>query len=81
MFDFEKLEVYGKAKKLNNSISSFLGNKKIDKVAHDQLRRASFNTMQNRIKSPARQIQYAFRLNKLFAQMRLIYLFHTIALI
>jgi four helix bundle protein len=47
MFDFEKLEVYGKAKKLNHSISSFLGNKKIDKVAHDQLRRASFSIMLN----------------------------------
>jgi four helix bundle protein len=47
MFDFEKLEVYGKAKKLNNSISSFLGSKKIDRVTHDQLRRASFSIMLN----------------------------------
>jgi four helix bundle protein len=47
MFDFEKLEVYGKAKKLNNSISSFLGNRKIDKVTHDQLRRATFSIMLN----------------------------------
>jgi four helix bundle protein len=47
MFDFEKLEVYGKAKKLNNSISSFLGSKKIDKISHDQLRRASFSIMLN----------------------------------
>jgi hypothetical protein len=47
MFDFEKLEVYGKAKKLNNSISSFIGNRKIDKVIYDQLRRTSFNIMLN----------------------------------
>ena len=47
MFDFEKLEVYGKAKKLNNTISSFLASKKIDRVTHDQLRRASFSIMLN----------------------------------
>jgi four helix bundle protein len=47
MFDFEMLEVYGKTKKLNKSISSFLGNKKIDRVTHDQLRRASFSIMLN----------------------------------
>jgi len=47
MFDFEKLEVYGKAKKLNNSISSFVVNKKIDKVTYDQLRRASFSILLN----------------------------------
>jgi four helix bundle protein len=47
MFDFEKLEVYGKAKKLNNSISTLLENKKIDRVTQDQLRRASFSIMLN----------------------------------
>ena len=47
MFDFEKLEIYGKAKRLNSTISSLLGNKKIDRITNDQLRRASFSIMLN----------------------------------
>jgi len=47
MFDFEKLEVYKKAKIFNASISSFLENQKIDKIYRDQLRRAAFSIILN----------------------------------
>ena len=47
MFDFEKLDVYIKSKKYNKSISTFLKKSKLDKVANDQLRRASFSIMLN----------------------------------
>ncbi|MBN2613474.1 MAG: four helix bundle protein [Bacteroidales bacterium] len=47
MFDFEKLEVYGKSKLLNADISALLAEIKTDKVVHDQLRRASFSIMLN----------------------------------
>ncbi len=47
MFDFEKLEVYVKAKKFNKSVAIFLKNSKVDKSTHDQLRRASFSIMLN----------------------------------
>jgi four helix bundle protein len=47
MFDFEKLEVYSKAKKFNIAVTYFLRNNKTDKVTYDQLRRASFSIMLN----------------------------------
>ncbi|TLX75006.1 four helix bundle protein [Labilibacter sediminis] len=47
MFDFEKLEVYKKAKVFNKSITSFLVHTKVDRVTHDQLRRAAFSIMLN----------------------------------
>ena len=47
MFDFEKLTVYNKAKEYNKTITFFLKNTKVDKVTHDQLRRASFSIMLN----------------------------------
>lgn len=47
MFDFEKLEVYVKAKLINAKISSLLSEIRSDKVTHDQLRRASFSIMLN----------------------------------
>ena len=47
MFDFEKLEVYKKAKHLNKSIATFLQQTKVDKVTYYQLRRASFSIMLN----------------------------------
>ena len=43
MFDFEKLEVYSKAKKFNQSVTQFLEKVKVDKTTHNQLRRASFS--------------------------------------
>ena len=47
MFDFEKLTVYTKAKEYNQTITTFLQNTAIDKVTHDQHRRASFSIMLN----------------------------------
>lgn len=47
MFDFEKLEVYSKAKKFNIAVVNFLKDNKTDKVTSDQLRRASFSIMLN----------------------------------
>src|SRR6056297_1273370 len=47
MFDFEKLEVYTKAKKFNKTVASFLENTRIDRNNQDQLKRASFSIMLN----------------------------------
>ena len=47
MFDFEKLDVYTKAKKFNQTVAAFLKQTKADKVTIDQLRRASFSIMLN----------------------------------
>ncbi len=47
MFDFEKLDVYHKAKQLNKKVSLFLKSSKLDRTANDQLRRASFSIMLN----------------------------------
>lgn len=48
MFDFEKLEVYRKAKSLNKEVSLFLKeNKNVDSYIKDQLRRASISIVIN----------------------------------
>jgi four helix bundle protein len=48
MFDFEKLEVYKKAKAFNNQVYHYLtNNKALDRTTRDQLRRASFSVMLN----------------------------------
>ncbi len=47
MFDFEKLIVYQKAKEYNKKVAGFLYESKIDRVTHDQLRRASFSILLN----------------------------------
>ena len=48
MFDFEKLEVYKKAKELNKEITLFLReNKAIDNYVREQLKRASISTVIN----------------------------------
>lgn len=48
MFDFEKLEVYQKAKALNLIVYEFLqSNTVLDQTTKDQLRRASFSVMLN----------------------------------
>ncbi len=48
MFDFEKLDVYTKAKELNKEILKFLKeNKQIDSYLRDQLRRASISVVIN----------------------------------
>jgi len=47
MFDFQKLDVYHKAKTFNKSIARLLMNSNYDRVTNDQLRRASFSIMLN----------------------------------
>ena len=48
MFDFEKLDVYKKAKDLNKKVLKFLKNNKvIDSYVRDQLRRASISMVIN----------------------------------
>ena len=47
MFDFEKLDVYRKAKELNKEILRFLRNNKIDTYLKDQLKRASTSIVLN----------------------------------
>ncbi len=48
MFDFEKLDVYQKAKQFNKEVYSFLRNSKtLDSVSKNQLRRASLSVMLN----------------------------------
>lgn len=47
MFDFEKLDVYKKAKAFNASIRQFIGEMKLDPTTKDQLRRASFSVVLN----------------------------------
>ena len=47
MFDFEKLEVYKKAKYFNSEIRKFIIETKLDPNTKDQLRRASFSIVLN----------------------------------
>jgi len=47
MFDFEKLSVYKKTKLFNRDVHNYLQKNNVDKVTHDQLRRASFSIMLN----------------------------------
>ena len=45
MFDFQKLEVYQKAKTFSKDITKLLMSNHYDRVTNDQLRRASFSIM------------------------------------
>jgi len=47
MFDFQKLDVYQKAKDFGKEVTRLLSKKSFDKVTNDQLRRASFSIMLN----------------------------------
>ncbi len=48
MFDFEKLDVYQKAKSFNKTVYHYLqSNKSLDSTTRNQLRRASFSIMLN----------------------------------
>ncbi len=47
MFDFEKLEVYNKARKINIEVHDFLTTYTLEKNNESQLRRASFSIMLN----------------------------------
>ncbi len=47
MFDFEKLDVYQKAKAFNGEIRLFIKHSKLDATSKDQLRRAAFSIVLN----------------------------------
>jgi four helix bundle protein len=47
MFDFEKLDVYKKAKIFNSGIRDFIKNSRLDSTTRDQLRRAAFSIVLN----------------------------------
>lgn len=47
MFDFEKLEVYKRAKEFNAEISLILPRNEFDRITKDQLRRASLSIALN----------------------------------
>lgn len=47
MFDFEKLDIYKKAKSFNSDIRSLIKSTKLDPTTKDQLRRASFSIVLN----------------------------------
>jgi four helix bundle protein len=47
MFDFEKLQVYVKAKEFNRKVNTSLKEHGFDRTTSDQLRRASFSIMLN----------------------------------
>jgi four helix bundle protein len=47
MFDFEKLDVYKKAKIFNSGIREFIKNTRLDSATRDQLRRSAFSIVLN----------------------------------
>lgn len=47
MFDFEKLDIYKKAKSFNSEIRKLIKSTKLDPTTKDQLRRASFSIVLN----------------------------------
>ena len=47
MFDFQKLNVYQKAKVFANDCNNLISNNKFDRHINDQLKRASFSIMLN----------------------------------
>jgi four helix bundle protein len=47
MFDFEKLEVYQRAKEFNAEMALFLSKNEIDRITRDQLKRASLSVALN----------------------------------
>ena len=47
MFDFEKLDIYSKAKSFNSEVRAFINSSTLDRTTIDQLRRASFSIVLN----------------------------------
>ena len=47
MFDFEKLDIYRKAKTFNAEVRRFISGSKLDPTTKDQLRRAAFSIVLN----------------------------------
>jgi four helix bundle protein len=72
MFDFEKLEIYKKAKLFNSEIRQFIKLTKLDPTTKDQLRRASFSIVLNiaegsgRFSKPDRKNFYVISRSSIF---------------
>ena len=72
MFDFEKLEVYKKAKLFNAEIRNFISSNRLDPTTKDQLRRASFSIVLNlaegsgRFSKPDRRNFFVFSGSSIF---------------
>ncbi len=73
MFDFEKLDVYQKAKSFNSQIYTYIrSNKNFDPTAKNQLRRASLSIMLNiaegssRVSNADRRIFYVIARGSVF---------------
>ena len=72
MFDFEKLQVYTKAKAFNKKVDQYLKENKPNRTTKDQLRRASFSIMLNiaegsgRFTNPDRRRFYIIARGSLF---------------
>ena len=47
MFDFEKLDIYRKAKTFNAEVRRYISGSKLDPTTKDQLRRAAFSIVLN----------------------------------
>ncbi len=72
MFEFEKLDVYKKAKTFNAGIREFIRTSKLDGTTKDQLRRASFSIVLNlaegsgRFSNPDRRNFFAISRSSIF---------------
>jgi len=72
MFDFEKLDIYKKAKLFNSEIRQFIKLTKLDPTTKDQLRRASFSIVLNiaegsgRFSKPDRRNFYVISRSSIF---------------
>jgi len=72
MFDFEKLDVYKKAKAFNSGIRSFIKKNRLDSTTRDQLRRAAFSIVLNlaegsgRFSNPDRRNFYVISRSSVF---------------
>ena len=72
MFDFEKLQVYTKAKAFNKKVNQYLKENKPNRTTKDQLRRASFSIKLNiaegsgRFTNPDRRRFYIIARGSLF---------------
>jgi four helix bundle protein len=54
VFDFQKLDVYQKAKSFCKDITASITTQKFDRTTNDQLRRASFSIMLNIVEGASR---------------------------
>lgn len=72
MVDFEKLDVYKKAKIFNSEIRVFIKTSKLDPTTKDQLRRASFSVVLNIAEGSGRFSKADRRNFKLYPEVQLL---------